>query len=66
MTTNDSTIFRAQDAPGYKPGMYATIAMQCFLFVGTLFMAFIYWRRNKAADRDGLPVQGVIGWRYTL
>ena len=63
---NYSTIFRAADAPGYKPGMMATIGMQAFLLVGTLFITFIFWMRNRAADRNNTPIQGVLGWRYTL
>ena len=61
-----STIFRAQDAPDYKPGMYATIGMQAFLLVGIIFIAIIFYFRNKAADRTNKPIQGVFGWRYTL
>jgi hypothetical protein len=60
------TIFRAQDAPFYRTGMYATIGMQCFLVCGTLFITFIFWNRNRAAERNNTPVQGVLGWRYTL
>jgi hypothetical protein len=63
---DSSTIFRAQDAPYYRPGMYATIGMQAFLLVATLFMAFIFWTKNRAADRNHNPIQGVVGWRYTL
>lgn len=59
-----STIFRAQDAPRYFPGMWATIGMQFFYLFGTMAMSFYLKRRNREADEKGVVLEGVQGFRY--
>jgi predicted MFS family arabinose efflux permease len=46
-----SLVFRAQDMPHYRPGLYACIAttLLTMLIVGALTLDF--WRLNKKADR---------------
>lgn len=46
-----SLVFRAQDAPGYRPGLYACIAttLLTMLMVGALSLEF--YRLNKKAER---------------
>ncbi|KIV90927.1 hypothetical protein PV10_05528 [Exophiala mesophila] len=60
-----STIFRAQDAPQYTPGMWGTIGMQLLYAVVTF--AFSMWlkRQNRLADEGKRPaLEGEEGFRY--
>jgi len=61
-----STIFRAQDAPDYDPGITTTMAFAGLNIVGTAILTWVYSRRNKAADRDGTVIGGISGFRYAL
>lgn len=59
-----STIFRAQDAPMYLPGMWTTIALQFLYGFGTLFMSLWFTKRNRDAEERGVVLEGVEGFRY--
>ncbi|KIW96533.1 uncharacterized protein Z519_03602 [Cladophialophora bantiana CBS 173.52] len=61
-----SLIFRGQDAPSYGPGIYTTIGLTTYMVIALMFMVYIYWRRNNAADRDGIDIGGIPGFRYAL
>lgn len=46
-----SLVFRAQDAPDYRPGLYACIAC-CLLNICLVsVISVFFWRANKSADR---------------
>lgn len=45
-----STIFRAQDAPRYIPGMWSTIAMLVLYVCVTFCLSFHFKRQNRLAD----------------
>lgn len=60
-----STIFRAQDAPLYLPGMWTTIALQVAYSLGTLAMSMYLQRKNKQLDEGKVDdLEGVVGFRY--
>lgn len=60
-----STIFRAQDAPLYFPGMWATIALQVAYSIGTFAMSMYLQRKNKQLDEGKVAaLEGVEGFRY--
>ncbi|KEF54699.1 uncharacterized protein A1O9_09141 [Exophiala aquamarina CBS 119918] len=59
-----STIFRAQDAPLYLPGMWVTIVFQILYFFGTMAMSLWFKKRNREADEKGVVLEGVVGFRY--
>lgn len=61
-----SQIFRTQDAPTYRPGLYAAIGLTAAFMVHTAAMAEYYRRQNKKADDGVLIIDGVVGFRYTL
>jgi hypothetical protein len=61
-----SLIFRGQDAPSYGPGIYTTIGLTAYMVFALAFMVYIYNARNKAADRSGVHIAGVPGFRYAL
>ena len=63
-------VFRAQDAPHYRPGIYACIATSLFsvLIVGIVTLVSI--KQNKRADRGEVELEynegDQKGFRYTL
>ncbi|PPJ59811.1 hypothetical protein CBER1_04326 [Cercospora berteroae] len=59
-----STIFRTQDAPTFYPGMWATIAMLLVHASITSVLSFYYKKQNERADREGIILEGVPGFRY--
>jgi hypothetical protein len=61
-----SLIFRGQDAPGYGPGIYTTIGLTTYMVFALVFMISIYKKRNEKAERDGVDIMGVPGFRYAL
>ena len=61
-----STVFRTQDKPGYRPGMYATILASALIVVITLALNLKFWRANKRAEAGGKVIEGLAGFRYTL
>lgn len=61
-----STVFRAQDKPGYAPGMYTTIIACALVVVLTAVMDLKFHRANKRAEAGGKVIEGLEGFRYTL
>lgn len=61
-----STVFRNQDKPGYKPGMYACMVASGLVVIITLMMEWKFWRANKRAAAGGKIIEGLEGFRYTL
>ncbi|KAL0953964.1 hypothetical protein HGRIS_005124 [Hohenbuehelia grisea] len=61
-----STVFRAQDAPGYRPGLWVTIGSQLIIIFVTCANSVYYYYKNKAAreGRSG-PIEGRPGFYYT-
>ncbi|KAL2827976.1 major facilitator superfamily domain-containing protein [Aspergillus cavernicola] len=61
-----TTVFRAQDAPDYHPGLLTTMVANglIVLIVGLLGLKFS--RANARADRGGKLIEGLSGFRYTL
>jgi hypothetical protein len=61
-----SLVFRSQDRPHYRPGVYAGIA--CSLLVILLVgINTVYFRReNKKADRGEKVLEGDPNFRYTI
>ena len=61
-----STIFRAQDAPNYAPGLYATVGLQGMIVFVTGLIAVQLRRYNRAADRGLTLLEKKDGFRYTI
>ncbi len=61
-----SLIFRAKDAPKYRPGMYAAFALIVLFMINVVGVTEYFRRQNKKADEEGLIIDGVEGFRYTL
>ncbi|OQE02880.1 hypothetical protein PENVUL_c037G05410 [Penicillium vulpinum] len=61
-----SLVFWEQDYPGYRPGLYASIACLVVCILITLFITAFFRRENQAADKKGKILEGLEGYRYTL
>ncbi|KAL4995732.1 major facilitator superfamily domain-containing protein [Aspergillus recurvatus] len=61
-----TTVFRAQDAPNYRPGLLTTMLANAVmvLIVGVLTLKF--YRANKRVDAGGKSIEGLAGFKYTL
>lgn len=61
-----SLIFRSQDRPHYRPGVYAGITCN-FLVIILVVVNSIYFRReNRKADRGEKILEGDPNFRYTI
>jgi len=61
-----STIFREQDKPNYRPGMYGVLIASALIVVITCLLELKFWRANKRAAAGGKIIEGLEGFRYTL
>ncbi|KAJ8454629.1 hypothetical protein ONZ45_g19230 [Pleurotus djamor] len=62
-----STVFRSQDAPGYRPGLWVTIGSQLIIISTTGILSVYYHFKNKAV-REGRspPIDGRPGFYHTF
>ncbi|GLB14927.1 hypothetical protein AtubIFM61612_004732 [Aspergillus tubingensis] len=60
-----TTVFRAQDAPNYRPGLLTTMIANALIIVVVAGLSFKFWRANKRVDRGGKPIEGLAGFKYT-
>lgn len=61
-----STIFRSQDAPGYRPGLYGAFTVVSIGIIFTIGLTVFFARENRKADKEGKILEGIPGFRYTL
>lgn len=61
-----TTVFRAQDAPNYRPGILATLLANALIVIIVLLLSWKFHNANKRVDRGGKPIEGLIGFKYTL
>jgi tryptophan-rich sensory protein len=59
-------VFRSQDAPGYRPGLWVSIIFNVIYALFVIKNAFLWGRKNKQADRGEIVIMGQPGFRYTL
>ncbi|KAK3346753.1 general substrate transporter [Lasiosphaeria hispida] len=52
-----SLVFRSQDKPDYKPGLYACIATSLLNLIIVTGLTFTFWRANKKADRGEIELE---------
>ena len=50
-------IFRFQDAPSYRPGLYACIACCILTLIIVGLITLSSWRSNKKADRGEIELE---------
>ncbi|PGH07061.1 hypothetical protein AJ80_08074 [Polytolypa hystricis UAMH7299] len=61
-----SLVFRTQDAPGYMPGLVATMACNGAIIVTCGVLTLYFRSQNKKADRGEKIIGGMEDFRYTL
>ncbi|KAJ5551449.1 Major facilitator superfamily domain general substrate transporter [Penicillium sp. DV-2018c] len=61
-----SLVFREQDAPGYRPGMYAAIACNLLIIVIVCMMSLWFRVCNKQADQGKRVIENDAAFRYTI
>lgn len=61
-----SSVFREVDAPKYRPGIWCTMIANGLIVVITLAMSLKFWLANKRVDNGGKPIEGQVGFKYTL
>ncbi|KAE8363350.1 major facilitator superfamily domain-containing protein [Aspergillus caelatus] len=61
-----SLVFRSQDAPGYRPGMWTTIACNILILFIVASLSLWFRRSNREADRGERVIEGSPEFRYTI
>lgn len=61
-----ATIFRQQDAPGYRPALITVVVTQVVTILHVLKNFYVYSRANRRADRGEFVLERTPGFRYTL
>jgi hypothetical protein len=59
-------VFRSQDAPGYRPGLWVSIVFNIIYALLVLKNFVIFGRENRRANRGETVIMGQPGFRYTL
>jgi len=61
-----SLVFRSQDAPKYRPGIYAAIACNVLTIVVVVLLSLYFAMANKRARKGGKVIEGLEGFFYTI
>lgn len=61
-----STVFRTQDSPHYRPGIWACITCNILIVVIVVINTIVFRRKNKQADRGEIVLEGDPRFRYTI
>jgi hypothetical protein len=62
-----SLVFREQDTPSYRPGLWACITSQLIIIVIVIFLTIKFKVDNKKVDRGELEIEGSeSGFKYTI
>jgi hypothetical protein len=61
-----TTVFRAKDAPNYRPGMLACLLANALIVLIVIALSFKFHRANKRVDAGGKAIEGLPGFKYTL
>ncbi|KAK5572331.1 hypothetical protein LTR43_002063 [Exophiala xenobiotica] len=61
-----SLIFRSQDAPHYRPGIYAAIACDGLIVVIVGILSIYFRRCNQKVSKGQMVIEGLEGFRYTI
>lgn len=62
-----STVFRSKDAPKYRPGLWVTIGANLLVIILCAIMSFAFnWRNKQVRAGKGKPIEGKVGFYYTI
>lgn len=60
-----TTVFRAQDAPGYRPGILTCLLANALIILITAALTLKFWRANARVKAGGKMIEGQPGFLYT-
>lgn len=60
------TVFRTEDAPLYRPGIYACLIANFLIVAISLILIMTLHRANKRADSGDKVIQGLASFRYAV
>ncbi|RKL23305.1 hypothetical protein BFJ68_g1511 [Fusarium oxysporum] len=61
-----SLVFRGQDKPGYRPGLYACLTAASLTFISVGFTTVVFRRKNQLQRQGKLVIENTDGFTYTL
>merc|ERR1712224_1136538 len=61
-----SLIFRSQDAPHYRPGIYAALACDGLIIMIVGILSIHFRRCNRKVAKGQMVIEGLEGFRYTI
>ncbi|KAK5064297.1 hypothetical protein LTR84_000130 [Exophiala bonariae] len=61
-----SLIFRSQDSPHYRPGLYAGMACNGLIILIVIINTIYFRRENRKADQEGKVLEDSPSFRYTI
>ncbi|KAJ5118407.1 hypothetical protein N7448_010116 [Penicillium atrosanguineum] len=61
-----SLVFREQDAPGYRPGMYAALACNILIIIIVGVLSLWFWFCNRQAEKGERVIEDEPSFRYTI
>ncbi|RVX72343.1 hypothetical protein B0A52_04548 [Exophiala mesophila] len=61
-----STVFRSEDSPNYRPGIWACIACNLLIIVTVCINTLIFRKQNRRADRGEIVLENDPHFRYTI
>lgn len=59
-------MFRAQDAPNYRPGILTCLIANALIVVIVALLSIKFHRANKRVAAGGKPIEGLQGFKYTF
>ncbi|KAM0426025.1 hypothetical protein ACHAPT_008656 [Fusarium lateritium] len=61
-----SLVFRGQDKPHYRPGLYTCLVAVALTFLSVSFTTVYFRRKNQLQKKGKLVIEGTDGFTYTL
>jgi len=61
-----TTVFRAKDAPNYRPGILAALLANALIVLIVAALSVKFTRANRRVDAGGKSIEGLVGFKYTL
>ncbi|KAJ6111495.1 hypothetical protein N7523_007556 [Penicillium sp. IBT 18751x] len=61
-----SLVFREQDAPEYRPGMYAALACNVLIVIIVGVLSLWFWFCNRQAEKGERVIEDEPSFRYTI
>ncbi|CZR47387.1 uncharacterized protein FPRO_08761 [Fusarium proliferatum ET1] len=61
-----SLVFRGQDKPGYRPGLYTCLIAASLTFISVGFTTVVFRRNNQLQRQGKLIIENTDGFTYTL